>query len=82
MALVSNITADSLQELQADVLCNNQSLTQQQHSINSFTQATCGMDQTLFGLHNIVASGFNQDLQLDTYSTGTINSVHQDFSDK
>ena len=62
--LATPIKVGNLQDLQADVLSNNQLLTQQQEFINSLTQTSRGMDQTLFGLHNIIVNN--------------ISSVHQD----
>ena len=70
--MVSNVSTNSLQELQADVLRNNQLLVQLQQFINS-------LDQTLFELHNIITTGFNQGSQLDTDSTDIANPI-QDFS--
>ena len=58
-ALANPVDAGTLHKLQANILYNNQLLAQQQESINFLTQASCGMDQTFFGIHIIVITSFN-----------------------
>ena len=66
-ALTYNISTDGLQGLQAVMLCTIQMLEQQQKSINS-------LEQTIFDLHNMVVTGFDQCLQSDTNFTATVHS--------
>ena len=73
-ALVTNVSTDSIQVIQADVVCANQLLKQQQQSISS-------LNTNMYNLRNVVVHGFDLGNDSDTASTGTVtdslNSIRE-----
>ena len=74
LALATNVSTDSLQGIQADVLCTNQLLLQQQQLISS-------LNTNMYSLSNVVVTGFDLGNDSDTASTGTgtdsLNSIRE-----
>ena len=72
--LVTNVSTDSIQSIQADVVCANQLLQQQHQSISS-------LNTNMYNLSNIIVNGFDLGNDSDTASTGTgtdsLNSIRE-----
>ena len=69
-ALATSVSTDGLQGLQADVLCTNQLIEQQQKSISS-------LNTIMFNLSNVVVSGLDMGTDLDTTFNGSLNSIRE-----
>ena len=69
-ALASNVSTESSQGLQADVLRTHQLIEQQKQFISS-------LDKTLYNLSNVVVTGFDLGSQSDTDSTSSLNSIKE-----
>ena len=69
-ALVSGVSTEGLQRLQADVLRTHQFIEQQQQSISS-------LNNNMFNLSNVVVSGLDLGSNLDTDSTGSLNLIKE-----
>ena len=71
-ALATTVTTEGLQGLEADILCTNQLIEQQQQSISS-------LNTNMYNLSNVVVTGFDLGNDSDTASTGTdsLNSIRE-----